>query len=191
MGISKYSNELKRDCIDYGVVDYVRQQQKELYKSQDGERFLQWLEFITRDCRIDCSIRLLESEYRRYSRAREHIEQLVKSGKAVFITLTFTNEVLSKTSAKTRRKYVSRYLKSQCDFYVANIDYSPLKQREHYHAVVSSRCDMKQWQYGFVWTEIVRTQDFDCKRVARYVAKLTSHAFKVGSTRLLYSRNAL
>jgi len=189
MGISKYSNSVKSDCIDYGVVEYVKRTQKELYKSQDGEKFLQWCEFITRDPLIDCSIRLLESEYRKYARARDHIRDLVLSGNAVFITLTFRDDVLQKTSPRTRRKYVARYLSSQCSKYVANIDYSPKKEREHYHAVVDNRCDRNMWHYGFVWTEIVRTQDFNCNRVAKYVAKLTSHAFKVSSTRLLYSRS--
>ena len=161
MGISKYSNELKRDCIDFGVVDYVRRTRKEVYKQQDGESLLYWLELITRDERIDCSIRLLESEYRKYSRAREHIRELVLSGDAVFITLTFTDDVLSKTSAQTRRKYVSRYLKSQCRVYVANIDYSPQKHREHYHAVVSGRIDMSKWLYGFVLTFSVQTNPYN------------------------------
>ena len=191
MGVSKYSNETKVLCIENGVIDFVKNKRKELYQNNDLEGLLFFEGFVLRDKLADCSARLIESEYRKYTRAREHIRELVSSGRAVFITLTFTDEVLSSTSAETRRRYVSRYLKEQSDFYVANIDYSPGKQREHYHAVVSNRCDMSKWRYGFVWCEKVRTQDYNAKRVARYVAKLTSHAFKVNASRLLYSRNCL
>lgn len=191
MGKSKYSNEFKVDCIVGGTVDYVNRELKKMYKSLDGEAFLYWCDLVSREAPIDCSMRLLESKYRKYARAREHIKDIVLNGNAIFITLTFTDEVLKKTTPSTRRRYVARYLKSQSDLYVANIDYSPSKQREHYHAVVSGRIDMAPWtsKYGYVWTEQVRTHDFDYKRVARYVAKLTSHAFKVNSTRLIYSRD--
>ena len=193
MGISKYSKETKALCLDSGMVNYVKQLKKDIYKSEDGARLIGFLSWIENNELADCSIRMLESNYRRYVRAKQHIIDLVLSGQAVFITLTFTNKVLSETSAQTRRKYVARYLKSQSDFYVANIDFSPEKHREHYHAVVSNRCDMSLWSYGFVYCEQVRTHDFDCKRVARYVSKLTSHALKLNdiSTRLLYSRSVV
>lgn len=191
MGISKYSNSIKEQCIDNGVVDFVKQTLKDIYHNEDGELLVNFHECLARDKFVDCSYRLIESGYRKYSRARKHIEDIVKSGNAIFITLTFTDDVISKTSALTRRRYVSRYLSSQCDCYVANVDFSPKKHREHYHAVVDKRVDMSKWLYGFVWTEVVRTQDQDCKRVARYVAKLTSHAFKIDCSRLLYSRNVV
>ena len=191
MGVSKYSNDTKVLCIENGVIDFVKNKRKELYQNNDLEGLLFFEGFVLRDKLADCSSRLIESEYRKYTRAREHIKELVLTGQAVFITLTFTDDVLKKTSSLTRRRYVSRYLKEQSDFYVANIDYSPKKEREHYHAVVSQRCDMKAWKYGFVWCEQVRAHDFCANRVARYVAKLTSHAFKVNASRLLYSRNCL
>lgn len=191
MGSSKYSNELKVYCLDNGLVDLVRDTRKEVYKSNDLETFCLWLDKVNNNSALDCSMRLLESKYRKYTRAREHIERLVLDGNAIFITLTFRDEVLKTTSANTRRRYVARFLKEQCDYYVANIDYSPTKQREHYHAVVSNRIDMSKWSYGFVWCEQVRAHDFCAKRVARYVAKLTSHAFKVNATRLIYSRSSV
>lgn len=191
MGKSKYSNDYKAYCIDNGLLDYYINKSKEIYKNNDIEELSQWLIDSYRYEYLDCSKRLLESKYRKYARAREHINDLVLSGSAIFITLTFTDEVLSKTSANTRRKYVARFLKEQSPFYVANIDYSPSKQREHYHAVVCNRVDMSAWRYGYVWVEQVRAHDFSVKRVAKYVAKLTSHAFKVNASRLIYSRNSL
>lgn len=191
MGKSKYCNELKAYCIDNGLVDYVRDTTKKKYKSEDSGEFLEWFWYMSTHKELDCSNRLLESKYRKYSRARKHIQKIVMEGNAVFLTLTFTNDVLSKTSAATRRKYVARYLKEQSPYYVGNIDYSPGKEREHYHAVVFNRVDASAWKYGFIWCEEVRTHDYNCSKVSQYIVKLTSHAFKVNSTRLLYSRVVL
>lgn len=191
MGSSKYSNEFKAHCIEYGLLDYVRNIEKDIYKNEDGAMFLQWLGALSRDNYLDCSKRLLISKYDKYLRARKHIEYILNGFNAVFITLTFNDNVLNKTSASTRRKYVARFLKEQCPVYVANIDFSPLKNREHYHGVCSNRIDMNKWPYGHVWVEQVRTHDGDKKRIARYITKLTSHAFKVNSSRLIYSRVAL
>lgn len=191
MGSSKYSNEFKAFCIDNGILDIVRNNDKRIYKMNDLSVLSQWLDMKSHNKELDCSSRLIESKYRKYARARKKIESLVLSGKAVFITLTFTNDVLNNTSSLTRRRYVARYLKEQCAFYLANIDYSPKKEREHYHAVVSDRVDMSKWSYGFVYCESVRAHDMCAKRVARYVAKLTSHAFKVDATRLIYSRSSV
>lgn len=191
MGISKYSNDFKGLCIDNQVPELVKSIKKDIYLNNDSERLLHFFECLSRDNYLDCSNRLLESKYRKYIRAREHIAHIIYNGGSVFITLTFTDEVLKKTSASTRRKYVARYLKEQCSSYVANIDYSPDKFREHYHGLVSNRVDMSKWKYGFVFVEQVRTHDNDMKRISRYITKLTSHAFKVNSTRLIYSRSVV
>lgn len=188
MGHSKYSNEMKVYCIDNGLVDLVRNKTKSIYHNEDGEEALSWFWYIRRHKELDCSNRLLESKYRKFSRARKHIEYIVNNYDCVFITLTFTDDVLKKTSADTRRKYVARFLKQQCNYYVGNIDYSPSKQREHYHAVVNGLVDMTQWQYGFCWVERVRKYASATDRVSHYITKLTSHAFKVDCSRLLYSR---
>lgn len=191
MGTSKYSNELKSYCIENGLVEFVRDKNKRVYKQGDSALVLDWFVDVVSHKELDCSNRLLTSKYRKYIRAREHIARIINNGGSVFITLTFREDVLKNTSASTRRKYVARYLKEQCSSYVANIDYSPTKEREHYHGLVSNRVDMTRWQYGFVFVEQVRTHDNDKKRISRYITKLTSHAFKVNSTRLIYSRDVI
>lgn len=194
MGSSRYSNEQKSNCIYYGYIDYVKQEKQRAFSCGNGEEFLKVISYLKRDNTMtDCALRLIDSEQRKYKKLRDKIDKLVSSGQAIFITLTFTDEILTKTSALTRRRYVARYLKQQSPFYVANIDFSPDKNREHYHAVVSSRCDLSQWVYGFTFAEQVRVHDFDRNRVARYVAKLTNHALKVKqvSQRLIYSRDVI
>lgn len=194
MGSSKYNNDFKSDVIYYGVYDFVKAKKKEIYKnSEDTQELLSWISYLRNKDTTDCALRLLESDYRKTKKIRDKITDLVNSGQAVFITLTFTDSVLSKTSRLTRRKYVARYLKQQSEVYVANIDFSPDKDREHYHAVVSNLCNLKEWSYGFAYAEKVRTQDGNTQRVARYIAKLTNHALKIKqlNNRLIYSRSVL
>ena len=74
---------------------------------------------------------LNRASYYRTARLKERIREAVESGSAWFITITFSPETLAKTNEKTRRVYVSRWLKSLTPFYVANIDYGKKKGREH------------------------------------------------------------
>lgn len=140
---------------------------------------------------IDCADRLNDSKYRKAKKVRDKISHLVLSNNAIFITLTFNDKTLSKTTAETRRRYVARYLKQNCAEYVANIDFGALNGREHYHAVVSKDIDFTNWyKLGAINAERVRPLEDSSKRISRYISKLTNHALKVGcvSPRLIYSR---
>lgn len=134
---------------------------------------------------------LNRASYYRTARLKERIREAVASGSAWFITITFNPETLSKTNEKTRRVYVSRWLKSLTPFYVANIDYGLKNEREHYHAVITSdKRPPKSWSYGFVDILKVKTTETDTKRVSKYISKLTNHAIKntTKSKRIIYSR---
>lgn len=134
---------------------------------------------------------LNRASYQRTARLKERIREAVESGSAWFITITFNPETLSKTNEKTRRVYVSRWLKSLSQFYVANIDYGLKNEREHYHAVITSdQRPPKSWSYGFVDILKVKTTETDTKRVSKYISKLTNHAIKhtTKSKRIIYSR---
>ena len=131
------------------------------------------------------------ASYKRTARLKERIREVVESGSAWFITITFNPETLSKTNEQTRRKYVSRWLKSLTPFYVANIDYGKKKGREHYHAVITSdERPPKTWSYGFIDILKVKTTENDTKRISKYISKLTNHAIKhtTKSKRIIYSR---
>lgn len=134
---------------------------------------------------------LNRASYYRTARLKERIREAVLSGSAWFITITFNPETLSKTNEKTRRVYVSRWLKSLTPFYVANIDYGKEKGREHYHAVITSdQRPPKTWSYGFIDILKVKTTENDTKRISKYISKLTNHAIKhtTKSKRIIYSR---
>lgn len=119
---------------------------------------------------------------------------MVLDGKCLFLTLTFTDSTLSSTTPETRRKYVRRFLKSQCPVYVANIDFGGKNGREHYHALVrSEKIDYRLWhKLGAIKGEHVRTSETDLTRTAKYIAKLSKHAIKETAgkgVRIIYSRN--
>ena len=131
--------------------------------------------------------------YKRVARLKERIREAVESGSAYFITITFNNDTLSKTNEKTRRLYITRWLKTLSPFYVANIDYGKTTGREHYHAVITSdQRPPKTWPYGFIDILKVKTTDNDTTRISKYISKLTNHAIKntTKSKRIIYSRKS-
>lgn len=138
--------------------------------------------------------------YKRTKRLKDRILELLLNNGALFLTLTFTDTTLNKTTQETRKKYVTRFLKEQCDIYVANIDFGKQKGREHYHAVVIPKemIDHSKWsRYGSIdWIHCyhkTKEENYEesSKRLAKYVSKLTNHAIKetVKSNRIIYSRN--
>ena len=155
---------------------------------------------------------LENSKRSKTKRAKKRIGKSILKGNAYFITLTFTDKVLSKTNAKTRRRYVSRFLKEHCDRYVANIDFGSKKEREHYHALVEpyfwvfdsydngkrhyqDMPDFRKWnKYGYFSIEAIGNSETDLAKVTKYTTKLSAHAVKEltlkgeSTPRLIYSR---
>lgn len=136
------------------------------------------------------------ASYHRTKRLKERIEWMLEKDKGYFITLTFTDDTLNSTSAETRKVYVKRWLKENCFYYVANIDYGSENKREHYHAVVilkDKRMNFKEWhKYGALLSETINTSRSKktSLKLAKYVDKLTNHAIKETTKRqaLIYSR---
>ena len=132
--------------------------------------------------------------YKRAKRLRNRISWMVKQGDCLFLTLTFTDGVLDDTSDETRKKYVKRFLKSQSDQYVANIDFGAQNEREHYHAVIlASRVDYTLWhKYGGIKGEKIRSNDISPVKLGKYISKLTNHAIKETTRRcaIIYSSAA-
>lgn len=206
MSKSKYDVAFKRKVLEDKIdTFYIKEKKKAYYDSiervvikEDGEvitRFVNgclfdFMEYCKEVPTLDCAQRLQKSKKDKTSKVKKKIEDLVKSGNAIFITLTFTDDTLQKTSVETRRRYVSRYLKANSKNYVANIDFGAKNGREHYHAVVDKDIKFESWyKYGAINVERVRTQEDDLTRVARYVSKLSYHALKViDAPRLIYSR---
>ena len=159
------------------------------YEELENERkeFIELYGFTT----FKIAHNLNRASYQRTARLKERIGEAVASGSAYFLTITFNNDTLAKTNEKTRRKYISRWLKSLTPFYVANIDYGKTTAREHYHAIITADAPPpKTWSYGFIDILKVATSETDTKRVSKYISKLTNHAIKntTKSKRIIYSR---
>lgn len=188
--------ELKAYVLSCGMYDTFKKIEKDLwinrenavyshevilYRNSIEERFPE--EY--KECK-----RIWKADHNRRTRLSNKIRKMVESESCTFITLTFRDDVLEKTSTKTRRAYVTRYLKTQSDRYIANIDYGDITDREHYHGVVCGRIDMAAWKYGYSYAESIKSSD-DSSRLAMYVTKLTNHAIKETTKRnsLIYSKN--
>ncbi|NCB45225.1 MAG: hypothetical protein EOM59_21760 [Clostridia bacterium] len=141
------------------------------------------------------------NRWKRNKRIREHLENII-SKPSLFLTLTFTNEVLASTTEATRRRYVYRLLGAFKVPYIANIDFGNENEyiddngnarkgtkREHYHAVIQlSEIDPKKWEYGSI--DFLRVYNTNDLRMARYLTKLQYHAIK-SPKRLIYPKLAV
>lgn len=130
------------------------------------------------------------ASYERVKRLKNRLSSFIEDAKCCFLTLTFRDEILEKTSPETRRTYIRKFLKSFGVPYVANKDFGKDFGREHYHAVIkTARIDMQSYEYGFIFAETIH-QTKDNVKLAKYIAKLTNHAIKETTKRsvLLYSR---
>ena len=162
--------------------------------------------------------KIIKAENKRISRLKSRISLFLECKEPTnFLTLTFTDKILQSSTPEERKRYVVRFLKSQSDYYIANLDYGSLNDREHYHAVVLGRVDLEPWRkFGAINVQSVgnrkeltrnkvpkRYKDLDVataeslmrrdteKKLAKYVAKLTNHAIKETTKRsaIIYSRS--
>lgn len=188
---------LKSEIFDSGLYRKVKIANKINFRQGDRAP-KEALEAVYGVEAVKIATNMYNASYKRFKRVLGHIQNLstLPNVELVFCTLTFSNEVLSSTTAQTRRRYVSRWCKSVSALYVANVDYGDSNGREHYHAIVCNivtKEAKKAWKYGFSWFERVRVNKCNSEaRVSRYITKLTSHALKestkCGQTRVIYSK---
>lgn len=145
--------------------------------------------------------RIWQSNKMRKERIKKRITDYINTGKAQFLTLTFSPAFLSRdTTEETRRRYIARFLKEQCEYYVANIDYGEDNGREHYHAVIvpkNDRIDYQPYNDIFdksrIYAEPIIISNKSLDNISRYINKLTNHALKIKGAyqRLIFSRSRL
>lgn len=203
------TNSIYRVCaIDSDTFQEVNKFKKTLFKERPTLSWRQVKEEIFNHFILDLgypfkvvneAYKLVSCNSQRRVRCLDKTTSIVENNKTTYFgTLTFNDETLQKTSEKTRRRYVSYYLKSiSCD-YIANIDFGDKEkniqsnEREHYHCLIATDSKPTSWKYGFCKFELVGTSETDMKRVSKYIAKLTNHSLKVERTgkakRLIYSR---
>lgn len=204
--------ELKAKVLTNGMVEaqrklsltYFKKYQEEKALIENGEIIENWKplndnEIKTYEMMAQAfpmewkeAYRVNDASYKRTKRLKERIKSMITSGSCIFLTLTFRNDVLETTSEDTRKQYIRKALKTMSNNYIANIDYGTKNEREHYHAIVlADKVSQKQWKYGNLDFERVRTNQEDSPvKIAKYITKLTNHAIKetVKQNRLIYSR---
>jgi hypothetical protein len=179
------NREIRAELFDNRLYEIIRMYQ---YQEVPMEIFKEWRHMKA----------LQVNRWKRNKRIREHLEDII-SKPSLFLTLTFTPEVLASTTQATRRRYVYRLLGAFKVPYIANIDFGDSQDyiddkgnarkgtnREHYHAVIQlSKIDHKKWSYGNMdFKRVYNTNDL---RMARYLTKLQYHAIK-SPKRLIYPK---
>ena len=191
--------ELKKKLLDNGAVQAYRSMKRsEWFEMLNGEivdisiKDKVLIDSLDNTELTECQ-RIYKAHLERVLRLKKRVKSILSFTHSVFITLTFTNDVLATTSAPTRRRYVTRYLNKFGGDYVANIDFGSQTDREHYHAVVGFDIllDTPLWNYGFKNIQHIRIQDKTDTKIAKYIAKLTNHAIKETSkgSRMIYAKN--
>lgn len=194
----------KKYAIENGLDKKARQLNLAMYKAEQDYDYekIDLISSQMSDLSMACGPELSKaivsvnnSRYNRLKTAKRKIGLLVRSGKGLFSTLTFTDDVLAKTSELTRRRYVMRFCKCNAYVYMANQDFGDEKGREHYHAVLFPKygTDLikKSWIYGFSDFKKIESSDDDLGAVARYITKLSYHSVKSSAamSRIIYSRD--
>lgn len=195
---AEYREWLKRTVLQCRLDKEYAEANKRAWKGdlrlQEAFREL-WGDDIYQTC-----FNFKNARLKRITRCRDKIGASIMAGDGYFLTLTFRDDVLSRTNEKTRRIYASRQLKACSTTYVGNIDYGTKNEREHYHALVRSdeEPDLSWWKEhcGFVKIEKIGNTETDLVKVAKYTAKLSSHALKASTSkggkvtapRIIYSR---
>ena len=158
-----------------------------LFRDDPQGIYMQLLKDETDEVTFTASRLVSDSLKARKQRAQRKVAKWVVSGWSYFLTLTFNDDCLARTSANTRRQLVTRFLNSFGTPYIANVDYGSENGREHYHAIIYLPCDGKpdfsSWcRNGFFQSRLIRPDEGDSNAVAKYVCKLTNHAFKASTT---------
>lgn len=136
-------------------------------------------------------IKIDHSRNARVYRLRKRVSDILHTGNALFLTLTFTDKTLESTNDKQRRRYVREFLARFNCLYVGNVDYGKDNHREHYHALIAlDKVNTHLYKYGALNVRKVRIRDGADSKISKYIAKLTNHAIKETTKRsaLIYSR---
>lgn len=128
----------------------------------------------------DISVKENKKRYAQRRRLKARIKEICSFGSPLFLTLTFTDKALSKTSASTRRRYVQDFIKKVTWNGIANIDFGKTYGREHYHCIIASifDIDFKLWKHGAINCKRILVCNNSFDRLKVYISKLVNHTLK-------------
>lgn len=135
--------------------------------------------------------------YKRYRLKKRILEMLRINTKCVFLTFTFNDKTLNKTTTAKRERIVKSYLNRNANEYILNCDYGTTNEREHYHAIATPKADLFKYdsfiKYGYLQRELIgvykRFKNIN-KSLEDIAERLTEHATKESTknSRIIYSR---
>ena len=195
---SLYDSQVMKDCkmINYCInhkKDYIDYKTGKILLTYDKaiNIYLSGIYYNDKDYKR-CN-QLLKADNSRYNRLIKRIIKFINYGDCVFFTLTFNDNTLNNTSDKTRRKYVSKFLKSISYNYIANIDFGDENNREHYHGIclLNEPDKINLWKYGFSNVQTINNDLNDVGKLSHYIIKLGKHFQKESVKRnyVIYSIN--
>lgn len=135
----------------------------------------------------ECS-KIYKARKQQQRRLNKRVEKLLKKP-CLFLTLTFTDNVLKSTTEKQRRTKITRYLKQFGADYVGNKDYGKKNHREHYHCILQKdKIDYSTYLLGSINGR--KCVEGSSLKLSHYISKLTNHCLKETAERssLIYSR---
>lgn len=128
---------------------------------------------------------------RKKQRYIKKICEILKQENAIFLTMSFNDTTLNRTTKETRKRYIKNFLRNETALYIANIDYGTLNNREHYHAIVKAntlnnclpiyyniinKVNLKAYKYGEINAKFIKiNKDADLKETAK---RLYNHSIK-------------
>lgn len=141
----------------------------------------------------------LKANYYKKLRLFKRIKQILTKKNVLFLTFTFNDKTLNKTTLKTRERYIKQFLNSQTSEYILNCDYGETgTKRQHFHAVAVplnhiKGVNLKIYKYGRINAEYFKKSqrfkylDRDLNKCAKV---LLNHTIKPSTqnTRIIYSR---
>lgn len=135
--------------------------------------------------------------YKRYRLKKRILEMLRINTKCVFLTFTFNDKTLNKTTTAKRERIIKNYLNRNANEYILNCDFGTTNEREHYHAIATPKADLFKYdsfiKYGYLQRELIgvykRFKNIN-KSLEDIAERLTEHATKESTknSRIIYSR---
>lgn len=135
-----------------------------------------------------------KAEIKRKYRLKKAIKEIINNhiNESYFLTLTFNEELLSKTTKEKRLLIIKNYLNNQTDKYILNCDYGNKNKREHYHAIVIAKDKFINFtlynsKYGHIVSRPLNLNRLQTKK--SQIEILLNHALKETSeAKIYYSR---
>lgn len=199
--------------IQDGTVDMVKQilfcirKKSSFYDFNSGEELLSFdnavglQDLLSGTGDWHDAVNIVHADQMKKDRLLKRIKKYLNIGTCWFFTLTFKDEYLNIRNdregekgfftEKQRRNWVRRFLKQYSTCFIANIDFGPETDREHYHGiiVIDDPTFIDKWKYGYSNIKRISDNPESSQKLTKYILKIANHFMKktVKRNRVIYS----